>query len=305
LLPDTTHFCYGDVSHLRVTQKYDKIQWINPHMGGIIENTNKIPVIQKGKYYVKTVYKGVTTNDSTYVMVHAKPRLNLSDTVLCRGQQLLLDAMNPGMKYLWSTGETTQKIRVESSGNYWIRVNNGGCMQYDTISVKFIPGSVPNFNGEVTFCLSEENKMLSIKPAANAKILWSTGSVYPSIKVTKEGTYWVKTENKNCGEQIDSVSVKLKACDCEMLIPNSFTPNEDNKNDYFFPVVQCEYTFYTMTITDKWGNIVFFTNNVNGKWDGRFKGNLCPEEVYVYRIESIEKGSDKKLPRMGKVSLFR
>jgi gliding motility-associated-like protein len=60
-----------------------------------------------------------------------------------------------------------------------------------------------------------------------------------------------------------------------------------------------------MTITDKWGNIVFFTNSVNGKWDGRFKGNLCPEETYIYRIESIEKGSDKKQPRTGHVLLFR
>ena len=76
-----------------------------------------------------------------------------------------------------------------------------------------------------------------------------------------------------------------------MIIPNSFTPNEDNRNDYFYPVLQCEYSYFKITIMDKWENTVFTSNSVNGKWDGRFKGNLCPEEMYVYRIESVEKGT--------------
>ncbi len=305
LLPDTTGMCIGDVSFLEIKQKYDKIQWTNPYFGGITENTKRIPIVRQGKYYVKIISANKTTIDSTYVRLFSKPSLNLRDTILCKGKQLILDAKNPGMKYLWNTDEVTQKIKVENSGRYWIKVNNNGCLQSDTLNVKFLPGATPNFNNEVSFCLSEENKIISIKTAPNTKILWSTGGIYPSINVTKEGTYWVKTENKNCGEQVDSVIVKLKACDCEMMVPNSFTPNEDNRNDYFFPVIQCEYTYYSLTISDKWGNVVFFTNNVNGKWDGRFKGNLCPEEVYIYKIDSIEKGSGKKQPRSGPLSLFR
>jgi gliding motility-associated-like protein len=103
----------------------------------------------------------------------------------------------------------------------------------------------------------------------------------------------------------DSVKVKIKACDCEILVPNSFTPNEDDRNDYFFPVLQCEYSYYNMTIFDRWSNTVFITNNPNGRWDGRFKGNLCPDDIYVYRIETIEKGSERKSVSKGQISLFR
>lgn len=262
-------------------------------------------VFKHGKYYVKVSLAGKTTSDSTYTRLLLKPRLNLRDTILCKGKQLVLDAKNQAMKYLWSTDETSQKIKVDISGRYWVKVMNKSCFIVDTVNVKFLPGTTANFNSEITFCLSDENKTLSVKPAPNSKILWNTGSIYPSITVTKEGTYWVKTENKSCGEQIDSVKVKLKACDCEMMIPNSFTPNEDNRNDYFFPVIQCDYSFYYFTVSDKWGNIVFSTNSVNGKWDGRFKGNLCPEEIYIYRIESTEAGSNKKQVRTGHVSLFR
>jgi gliding motility-associated-like protein len=306
LLTDTTGFCIGDSAFLEL-KKVDKnatIQWTTPYQG-LIYNTKKIPVDRHGKFYVKITSGGKSFIDSTYTKVYSKPKINLRDTILCKGHALVLDTRTPGLRYIWNTDETTPKIKVENSGKYWVKVINRGCTVTDSVNVKFLPGTTINFSSEMTFCLSDENKVLSIKPNPGTKILWNTGAIYPSININKEGTYWVKTENKNCGEQTDTVHVKLKACDCEMLIPNSFTPNEDNRNDYFFPVMQCEYTYFTMTITDKWGNTVFSTNNVNGKWDGRFKGNLCPEEVYVYQIESIEKGSDKKVPRKGYVSLFR
>jgi gliding motility-associated-like protein len=167
------------------------------------------------------------------------------------------------------------------------------------------PGIQTSFQNEATFCLSEEQKPLTVKAPPGTKILWNTGSISSNINATKEGWYWVKTENKNCGTRYDSVFVKMKACDCEMLIPNSFTPNEDNKNDYFFPVLQCEYSYYSFTVYDKWGNQIYTTNNPNGKWDGRFKGNLCEEDIYVYKVESTEKNTDKKVNRSGRVSLIR
>lgn len=307
MLPDTIGFCASDSARIEIKEKFDKnayIQWQTPF--GIIENTKKITNIKLGgKYYIKVVSLKITYTDSTYLKVFAKPKLNLHDTILCKGKAFYLDAKNPGLRYFWSTGETSQKIKVDASGNYWVRVNNSGCATTASVNVKFIQGASVNFNSETQFCLSEPNKILSIKPTLGTKILWNTGATSSSITITKEGTYWVNTENKNCGTQTDSVKVKLKACDCEMIIPNSFTPNEDNRNDYFFPVLQCEYSYFVMTISDKWGNAVFTTNSVNGKWDGRFKGNLCPEDNYVYQIESSEKGSDKKLVRKGHISLFR
>lgn len=306
-MPDTSGFCAGDTARLEIKDKFDKnafIQWQTPF--GIIENSKKITNIKLGgKYHLKVVSLNKTYLDSTFVKLYPKPKLSLRDTVLCKGKMFFLDAKNPGLKYTWSTGETSQKIKVENTGNYWVKINNSGCISSASVSVKLLLGSVVNFNSETLFCLSEQNKVLSIKPTSGTKIMWNTGATSSSITVTKEGTYWVTTENKNCGTQTDSVRVKLKACDCEMIIPNSFTPNEDNKNDYFFPVLQCEYSYFVMTISDKWGNTVFTTNNVNGKWDGRFKGNLCPEDNYVYQIESSEKGSDKKLVRKGHISLFR
>jgi len=308
LLPDTTGFCIGDSAIIELKQKFEKnasTEWRAKSIG-IIYNTKKIRVKNLNeKYYIKVISGKNIIIDSTFVKMYSKPKLSIRDTTLCKGKALVLDAKNPGLRYLWNTDETTQKIKVENSGRYWVKVINLGCSMTDTVNVKILLGALIGFNSDVSFCLSEEIKVLSLKVNPGTKILWNTGSTSPSITVTNDGTYWVKTESKACGEQTDSLRVRLKACDCEMIIPNSFTPNEDNRNDYFFPVLQCEYSYYKITIMDKWENSVFTSSNVNAKWDGRFKGNLCPEEIYVYRIESMEKGNDKKVVRSGKISLFR
>ena len=103
----------------------------------------------------------------------------------------------------------------------------------------------------------------------------------------------------------DSVVIKYKNCDCDVYIPNSFTPNDDDRNDVFSPIFQCEYNYFSLTIFDRWGNTVYTSTNINAKWDGKFKGNPCPDDVYVYRLEAIQRGNDKKLVRNVHIYLFR
>ena len=308
LLPDTLGFCTGDSALLEIKQPLDNassIQWSTPY--NIITNTKKIKAFKPGKYFVKvsSSYQQNIIMDSVYVRVYNRPKKLLRDTFVCRDKPVVIDCKQNGFKYFWSTGQSTQKITVNNSGLYRVRISNGGCSVYDSIQVKTIAEGVVSVQNEYSFCMNEENKVIAVKTGPKTKIVWNTGETSPSIAITREGTYWVKTQSNRCGERTDSVKVKLKVCECEMMIPNSFTPNEDNRNDYFFPVLQCDYTYYNLTISDRWGNTVFTTNQVNGKWDGRFKGNLCSEDIYIYHIESTEKGSDKKQVRTGRISLFR
>lgn len=308
MLRDSIGFCQGDSAYIEIKQSLDNntvVYWTTPF--GIITNTKKIRARNGGKYYVKLTSPqfAAPLTDSSIVTIYSKPRLVLRDTIICKGKAIVLDAKNAGMQYLWNTFETTQKIKVDNPGRYWVVITNGTCNAYDTVQIKPVQGSGVIVNKDASFCLNEENRIIGVKANPGTKILWSTGSTSSSIYAINAGTYWVRTEINNCGAQVDTVKVKFKVCECEMMIPNSFTPNEDNRNDYFFPVAQCEYSYYTMTISDRWSNTVFSTNNIGSKWDGRFKGNLCPEDVYVFKIESTEKGSDKKVIRSGHISLFR
>ncbi len=58
-----------------------------------------------------------------------------SDTLICEGDELLLDAGNPDAEFLWQDGSTEQTFNVESEGVYWVQVSLDSCTTVDTISV--------------------------------------------------------------------------------------------------------------------------------------------------------------------------
>lgn len=308
LLPDSLIICWGDSSVLELRNLPETnvlITWTTPQ--GIVTNTRRLNAQRQGKYFVTVSLSGSKKpfSDSCLLKISYRVKALQEDTVICRGRSLMLDARYAGLRYLWSTGETTQRIQIESGGRYWVRIQSGTCLTVDSVKVRQLPGLAVSVPTDLNFCANDERKLIVAKGSANTRYLWNTGATTNSIQVNREGTYWVRSETGICGKQVDSVKVRIKMCECEMLIPSSFSPNEDNRNDYFYPQSTCEYSYFFLTISDRWGNNVHTSSNPNGRWDGRFKGNLCPEDIYVYRIESTEKGSDKKLVRTGKLSLFR
>lgn len=306
VLPDTTIICAGDSFLVRFSEeqvsKSATYNWQTPK--AIIVHSKQLYLKYKGLHIVKILDGKKLLIDTTYLKITEKPRIKIRDTVLC-GAPIIVSAKNKTYKYLWSTGETSEQIKIEKAGIYWLKIIYKGCTVTDTFKVTMGNSITTNFGKELIVCENEPNKILSVRAPSDVKLYWNTGANTTSINATREGLYWVKSTSKNCGIQTDSVFVKYKNCDCDIFIPNSFTPNDDDRNDLFSPVFQCDYTYFQLTILDRWGNIVYISNNINGKWDGKFKGIPCPDDVYVYKIEAIQKGNDKKVTRNGHISLFR
>lgn len=308
LLPDTLRICSGDTASLELRNLRsgsNSIDWTTPY--GIITNTNRVKILKGGKYMVRVMGSQypVPIYDTSVIILLAPPKKLMRDTIVCKGKTVRLDAGNPGLRYFWNTGETSQRIVVSRSGLYTVKLMGGGCSTIDSVVVKQLGDLSTPMASEVVYCMSDDVKLIGVKPLLGSTVSWNTGATTPTIQATKDGKYWVQTSHPICGKQTDTILVKLKACECEMMIPNSFTPNEDGKNDTFGPVCQCEYTYFNMTISDRWGNVVFIGNSVTAKWDGRYKGNWCPDDIYIYRIETIEKGTEKKSVRSGRINLFR
>lgn len=86
--------------------------------------------------------------------------------------------------------------------------------------------------------------------------------------------------------------------------PNAFTPNNDNLNDTFLPI--CVGTEnYELKIYDKWGENIFTTTDFLQGWNGKFKGQLCKQDVYVWRAEFINAVTKRKEVRFGHVTLLK
>lgn len=88
-----------------------------------------------------------------------------------------------------------------------------------------------------------------------------------------------------------------------LWVPNAFTVN--GNNPIFKPVTgYVDFSNYSFKIFNRWGEIIFQTNDINAGWDGRRNDKLCPEEVYVWQIEFTD-GSGKSFERRGFVTLLK
>lgn len=117
------------------------------------QNPQNILYTQPGTYNVTLkVTNAYCTNTrirTGYITVPELPVVNLgNDTSIVASQSLVLDAGFPGSSYLWSTGDTTQTISVDSTGTgfgtatYWVDiVDPYGCPASDTINVTYTVGS--------------------------------------------------------------------------------------------------------------------------------------------------------------------
>ena len=88
-----------------------------------------------------------------------------------------------------------------------------------------------------------------------------------------------------------------------MYVPNAFTPNADAFNGgfkaYGFGIAAFE-----MTIYDRWGLVLFRSNNIDQAWDGNYNGSPSQADVYVYKINASDV-FDEKYNLIGKVTLVR
>ena len=87
-------------------------------------------------------------------------------------------------------------------------------------------------------------------------------------------------------------------------IPNAFTPNGDGLNDVFRAIAPgIKQTIY-FRIYDRWGKLMFDTQNITKGWDGKYGGTLQPTAVYVWIIKGVDING-KMIELKGTVTLIR
>ncbi len=130
-------------------------QWyIEPEAAGTISGTGETATIVWDQSFTGMALVMVESHNDCgagemseefEVMMHELPTVDLgADITVCAGELVTLDAGNPGAAYLWSTGETTQTIEVDSTGvgigtaTYWVEVTStDNCTNADEITVQY------------------------------------------------------------------------------------------------------------------------------------------------------------------------
>lgn len=126
----------------------------------------------------------------------------------------------------------------------------------------------------------------------------------PQHTYADSGTYKVRLIVETTFGCLDTISYTVKVEPYfTFYIPDAFTPNSDRYNDSFYG--QGTYIVeYTMQIFNRWGEMIFESNQQDFRWDGTFKGQQVESGQYVYKFRIIDwEGHDHEY--VGKVMLLR
>lgn len=206
-----------------------------------------------------------------------------NDTLLCSPDSILLNAMNSGSTYEWSDGSTDSTLWVTTEGWYWVTATNQAGSDTDSIYVEFMDQPTVSLGPDQETC-PFESITLSILPENNTDYLWNTGETSTQISVSIPGTYLIVATNA-CGTATDSMQYGHLNCQTLIQMPNVFTPNDDNVNDAFIPILHQFVENPNLIILNRWGQVIFQTNDLNAGWDGRHNNKLASEGVYFWRLE--------------------
>lgn len=319
IAPVDTSVCLGQSYHMRVAGQTGQLYTWSP-AAGLNSNTAMAPVVTPSvnmSYLVivsvpgtatacaDTLHASVTVTRLT-VNAGTYPMACISSSV-----QLAASPAGPGYGYLWSgpAGFTSDiqnprviSIQLSAQGIYTLTVfdDSNGCSGQDTASlfVSDIPPPSVNLGPDTNVCVQY---LLSLPVLTNeTSYVWSDGSKGQSIKVTETGTYWVAASNM-CGIATDTVDVIVGTC--EIGLPTAFSPNGDGHNDVLYVRGSGIKTF-NLKIYNRYGQMVFETNDQAMGWDGTFNGQPQPVEVYAWVLNARFIDGEPRILK-GNVTLLR
>lgn len=265
-----------------------------------------LTVSTPGTYWVRSVYKCQVTIDTIIVRNPAFTLQLPADTTICAGSSVLLDAYHPDFEaYSWSTGATTPSINISEAGKYFLTVKNGKCTLTDTFELNTQEAVLEISAGDTTIC---NTSFIELSATCNlpSTYTWSDGTQGAKITPSLTGSYTVTASNV-CGTLSKSINITVKDCDCTLGFPTAFSPNGDGLNDVFVPkIVQgCHLSNYKFKVYNRYGQLVFSTNQAGMGWDG-FQVNRAAEAgSYYYIVEYTDRYSGESKLHKGDLSLIR
>ena len=134
--------------------------------------------------------------------------------------------------------------------------------------------------------------------------LSATSIANPIANPTITTTYYCQTYDVNGCLWVDSVVVKV-VLDPIVDLPNAFSPDGDGMNDVFRPIVIGLLSLDDFRVYNRWGQLVFETNDLQQSWDGTYKGKDEDVGVFVWTLSGHASATGDPVFMKGNVTLLR
>jgi len=287
--------CQGESVNLTATVQGDNppftYTW-NPPIG---EGAGPLTVSpQSSQSYTLTVTDAVGNTASVTAQVTVFDPLEGdfslgNDTIICSLEPLVIGPANPSdaVMYQWNTGSTEPLIPVTFSGTYELTATTPCASFSDDIEVNVVDDELPEGIPDTLRYCRDETAEIDLNDSLYFAVFWNDGVFGGTRTFAEDGVYQVSVESA-CGLDQRSVVVQGVDCDCDIYLPNAFTPNADGINDVFKMETLCELETFEIQIFNRWGEEVFSSTDPEFVWRGEDDGNdyFSSPAVYAYRIEA-------------------
>jgi gliding motility-associated-like protein len=268
-------------------------QWLN---NSTLLNPVATPPVGTTKFYlVGNGGPGCSKLDSVSITVRPANSFSVNPSLsICKNDPVRLVASG-GDIYLWSPGNQTipnPVVSPQSTTNYSVEVTDTVCNNSVILSTTVIVNPLPIVMASKSNDIDCSNDRSQLNAVGAANYLWSPGvSLNDSTKanpIARPATttqYLVKGTDVNGCVNYDTITVNITSLNkAAYLMPSAFSPNGDGLNDCYgiknWGVIE-ELNF---NIYDRWGELLFHTTKPSDCWEGIYKGQKQPADVYVYII---------------------
>jgi|GEM_PF-1791814 len=216
---------------------------------------------------------------------------------------------------LTGCGPVTHTFTGSDCFDVSLSVEANGCsaLQIETDLICLTPPPNASFYYSPSGLLTTETEVQFINTSVNANYyLWNFYNTETSQLTSPSHTF---SSGENLNYEVCLTSFLDSTCFdtyCTIIevesefyfyVPNAFTPDGDKYNNNFGPhIVGANIENYEFIIFNRWGELIFKTNDLNTFWNGEYKGRLCQDGVYIWKVSL--KNSNKTVKTIGHVSLL-
>jgi len=297
---------------------------------GVVNDTSTLanPAFQypdTGIYYAMLIInKGFPCPDTSYSIVRIFPGFgtDVDYQADCYGQPIQFidkswSTYTTIDYYFWNFGDgnTSDEMNpvhtYDEGGIYTlthtIRCENGCVASFKTTIVVFEKPFLDA--GRDVFIYNGETALLNATGATNYLWLNDDSQIKnktlpnPLVAPIETTTYYVETISNYGCIAIDSVTVNVLERPL-LKMPTAFTPNQDGLNDYLFPFTERIKRIVTFQVYNRWGQLIFESNDFENRWNGTFNGTNQEIGNYAWYISAIDV-YDVPLEAKGNVTLLR
>ncbi|CAG5071504.1 hypothetical protein DYBT9623_03503 [Dyadobacter sp. CECT 9623] len=231
--------------------------------------------------------------------------LNIPDdnVTICAGQGIKLANTSNAISHTWSPAagldDPTAKepFATPSQTTTYTVTGTLDCKTAQrTVTVEVIPGITVHVTGDTRVDPNtpvQLNAFVSEQGLGNISYVWTpevglnnAAISDPIASIDQETTYQVTATSPEGCTASTSTTLSLKKASA-IFMPGIFSPNGDGKNETFSPQNGGDITFNKFIIYSRSGEVVYFSDKTDCKWDGSYRGQQAGSGDYFYKIEGV------------------